>query len=123
MNNRSGKFQAKNNFKVSNATLDLSSMNNNGVVSVWVFTEGKHTLLANLSQNVSQTQIDVAFGKDQKMEFYLRAQIQATVYLSGYYIMDEDLPSDSDEMNSSYNSSKTLTVRGKRFQLKFRWLY
>lgn len=98
-------------------------MNNNGVVSVWVFTEGKHTLLANLSQNVSQTQIDVAFGKDQKMEFYLRAQIQATVYLSGYYIMDEDLPSDSDEMNSSYNSSKTLTVRGKRFQLKFRWLY
>lgn len=103
---------------MSNATLDLASLNENKVVSVWVHAEGKHTLLANLSQNVSQTPIDVAFGKDQKPEFYLRAQISATVYLSGYHIIDEDLPSDhsSDEMNSSYNSSKILFVSRKGFK-------
>lgn len=75
------------------------------LVSVWVSTEGKHTLLANLSRNVSQTQIDVAFGKEEMPEFYLRATGPAIVYLSGYYIIDDDIPSDNDDA-SSYITSK-----------------
>lgn len=65
-------------------------MSGNGVVSVWVLLGGNQTLLANLSHHASQVQIDAAFGKGEPVEFYLRAPFPATVYLSGYYIIDDD---------------------------------
>lgn len=101
-NARRGPIQPKNNFKVSNAVLDLNTLNGNGVASVWVSIGANYTLLANLSQHTSQVQIDVAFAKDEPAEFYLRASFAATVYLSGYYIIDDEDPSDqsSDEQNS-----------------------
>lgn len=32
----------------------------------------------------------VAFGKEEMSECYSRARVSATVYLSGYYIVDDD---------------------------------
>lgn len=88
-------------------------MNDDDVVSVWVSVGRQHTLLANLSRNVSQCQIDVAFGNQEMPEFYLRAAIPATVYLSGYYIIDDDNESDNAG-ESSYITGKKSNYQVKR---------
>lgn len=96
---------------MSNAVLDLEKSKGNGVVSVWVSIGGNHTLLANLSQHESQVQIDVAFGKDQLTDFYLRAPFAATVYLGGYYIIDDEGSSEhSFGGKQSCNSAINLSI-------------
>lgn len=73
-------------------------------VSIWVKTNKKDTLLATLNQNIPQAQIDVAFGKDRSVEFYVRSQIDATVYLSGYDIYDDDDDDFSDDADTNQTS-------------------
>lgn len=84
-------------------------MKGDGVVAVWVSIGTNRTLLANLSQNVSQVQIDVAFGTNQRAEFYVRAPFEVTVYLSGYYIIDDEASSEhSVEDKNSCNNTKYI---------------
>ncbi|XP_055306818.1 39 kDa FK506-binding nuclear protein-like, partial [Sitodiplosis mosellana] len=98
---RLNKTRVEKNFKVSKAVLDLETFDDDqdGCASIWVAADGKHTLLANLSRNIPQTTIDVAFGKGQTVEFYMRATFESTAYLSGYYVLDDENSSDesSDE--------------------------
>lgn len=81
-------------------------MSGNGVVSVWVLLGGNKTLLANLSHHASQVQIDAAFGKGEPVEFYLQAPFAATVYLSGYYIIDDETLSEH-----SFGEKKSLNYK------------
>lgn len=112
--NRSEKTREATNFKVSNAALDLDSIRDsvNENISVWVKTDGKVALLATLSREIPQTQVDVAFGSNKTVEFVVHAKIPAVVHLSGYYIYDENDSSDeSIEEKSPCLPSKKI---GKR---------
>lgn len=75
-----------------NAILDLSTWDgprDNGFISVWMSKKGEQTLLANLSQDVSQAQFDVVIETNEKVYFYICTSFghsnTATVYLSGYH--------------------------------------
>lgn len=113
---RTSKVRTKNNFKVSNATLDLETLGDderNDSVSIWVKTMKKDTLLlATLNHNIPQAQIDVAFGKDHPVEFYMRSHNDnAVVYLSGYVLYDDD----SSEDDASCGTPKREQLRMFRF--------
>lgn len=105
--------QSKKNFKVSNAALDFDTLdeNWNDAVSIWVMVDGKHTLLANLSRNIPQAQIDVAFGKDQVVNFFMKAGTPASVHLSGYYIFEEEVSDDDASHGEGQFSQIALNER------------
>lgn len=103
------KIRTKKNFKVSNASLDLETIEDgdNDSVSIWVNANKTDTLLATLNQNIPQAQIDVAFGKNHSVEFYVRSTTaSATVHLSGYDIYDEESSSDDDAEHTEGTSTK-----------------
>lgn len=122
--NRTKKVRTKTNFKLSNATLDLETIaedEGSDSVAIWVKTNKKNTLLATLNQNVPQAQIDVAFGKGQSVEFYVRSHINnAAVYLSGYEIYDDDadlsVDADTIQMSSFNGSPSTSAVKMQSLQ-------
>lgn len=110
------KTKPKQNFKLSKAVLDLETLeedDEHGAVSIWVHVNGKKTLLCNLNRNTSQTQIDVAFGKEHTLEFFMRGPPAAQAHLSGYYIYDEECSSDDDSYqfaNSSKNHNNLILM-------------
>lgn len=87
-------------FHVSQATLDLKTLNANdsdGVVQVWLFTDDADHLLANVSRQNSHVQLDLAFTEGETVAFYSKGS--GTVHLSGYLLPDEedDFPHMGDE--------------------------
>lgn len=74
-----------------NAILDLSTWDgprNKGYISVWLSKGGEETLLANLSQDVSQAQFEVVIETNEKAYFRVRSSFgnsDVAVYINGYH--------------------------------------
>lgn len=87
-------------FHVSQATLDLNTLNDSdGTVQVWLNTDDTDHLIANVSKQTSHVQLDLAFTEGETVSFYSKGN--GTVHLSGYLIPDnndfDDLPFDAEE--------------------------
>lgn len=86
-------------FHVSQATLDLSTLNSNdsdAIVQVWLHTDETDHLLANVSRQTSHVRLDLAFTEGETVAFYSKGN--GTVHLSGYLIPDDDDFGDFPEM-------------------------
>lgn len=78
-------------FHVSQATLDVKTLNSNdsdAVVQVWLHTDEADHLLANVSRLQSHVQLDLAFTEGETVAFFSKGN--GTVHLSGYLMPDED---------------------------------
>lgn len=87
-------------FHVSQATLDLNTLNDSdSSVQVWLNTDDTDHLIANVSRQASHVQLDLAFTEGETVSFYSKGH--GTVHLSGYLIPDhdefEDLGFDGEE--------------------------
>lgn len=78
-------------FHVSQAVLDLGSVNPNdsdAIVQIWLNTDDTDHLLANVSRQTSHVRLDLAFTEGETVSFYSKGH--GTVHLSGYLIPDDD---------------------------------
>lgn len=78
-------------FHVSQAVLDLGSVNPNdsdAIVQIWLNTDETDHLLANVSRQTSHVRLDLAFTEGETVSFYSKGH--GTVHLSGYLLPDED---------------------------------
>lgn len=76
-------------FHISNATLDLSTIDSdNSVIQVWVHTDESDHLLCNLSKQASQVPLDLAFTVGEVVAFYSKGS--GTVHLNGYILPEDD---------------------------------
>lgn len=78
-------------FHVSQATLDLNTLNPNdsdAIVQVWLHTDETDHLLANVSRQTSHVRLDLAFTQGETVAFYSKGN--GTVHLSGYLLPDDD---------------------------------
>lgn len=78
-------------FHVSQATLDLKTVNPNdsdGIVQVWLNTDDADHLLANVSRQQPHVQLDLAFTEGETVAFYSKGT--GTVHLSGYLFPEDD---------------------------------
>lgn len=78
----------ENHTKILNVAVDLITLPAPDTVSVWVYIQDNHTLLATLSHETPQAQICIEFNGEHP-QFYLHSQSEDVlrdieVYLSGY---------------------------------------
>jgi len=78
-------------FHVSQATLDLKTVNPNdseGIIQVWLHTDDADHLLANVNRQQPNVQLDLAFTEGETVSFYSKGN--GTVHLSGYLFPEDD---------------------------------
>ncbi|XP_055325449.1 46 kDa FK506-binding nuclear protein-like [Sitodiplosis mosellana] len=116
-------------FHVSQATLDLNTLNeSDALVQVWLHTDDTDHLIANVNRQTSHVRLDLAFTEGETVAFYSKGN--GTVHLSGYLIPDEDdfgdLPfgdgeeeeEDSDEGVEAPAAAKKRKEKGNMKQIK-----
>lgn len=83
---------------MSNATLDLGTVEKDAVVSIWVHTDESDHLLCNLSKQCPQVALDLVFSEGETVAFYSKGN--GTVHLNGNIMQDDDFDmGDMGEMS------------------------
>lgn len=77
---------------MSNATLDLSTIEKDAVVSIWVHTDDSDHLLCNVSKQFPQVPLDLVFSEGETVAFYSKGN--GTVHLNGNIMQDDDFGMD-----------------------------
>lgn len=109
-------------FHVSQAVLDLNTVNDNAPVQVWANIDDADHLIANFSKSSSQCLMDLTFTEGETVAFFTKGT--GTVHLSGYLIPedddgfgalgmgeeedDEEMESEQDELELASPSKKQL---------------
>lgn len=82
---------AEKSYHISNAALDINSFENDSdnctFTQIWVQVQSKRTLLATLSEEVLQVQLDLAFESGEQATYF--TQGPGTIHLSGYIVPSE----------------------------------
>lgn len=74
---------------ISGVVLDLESLSSNSkkAVQVWIGSDGKNHLIANLCKQTSQFLLDIGLSKDEKVIFFKKGM--GNVYFHGYLVPDQ----------------------------------
>lgn len=100
-------YRSPQQFHVSQATIDIESLendDNDGVSQLWIRKRPQNILLATLSRAVPQWRLDLAFNADEKIK--LHAVGKSTIFLSGYLV-----PTESDDAVSYYSIDIVLFTK------------
>lgn len=84
-------YRHEKSFHVSQATMDITSLNQEdyeGISQLWIRKNSQNILLATLSRSTPQWKLELAFASNERVKFYTKGSSQ--IFLSGYIIPAED---------------------------------
>lgn len=96
-------YRSPKSFHISQATLDINSLNSDDsecITQLWIRKHSQKILLATVSRTILQWKLDLAFEANEKARFYTVGT--STIYLSGYIIPESSDDDSTNEVTFTY---------------------